>query len=142
MYSRKTKSRLMYSQTCIKRVRVGTIATTYCHIIMMYILHPKSFSPRPIFFSSSFQTIFSKPFSCSAPLSNDHEALPIQHSKTQEADGQVKQSSQRRSQLLLQHSNWDGEESMQDAVLRMLVDKYRPLRGETIRSAEEKLRYL
>lgn len=37
-------------------------------------------------------------------------------------------------------ANWDGEESMQDAVLRMLVDKYKPLRSGSIRSAEEKLR--
>jgi DnaJ family protein C protein 28 len=34
---------------------------------------------------------------------------------------------------------WTGEESMQDAVLRMLVDKYRPLRGEFV-SADERIR--
>lgn len=44
-----------------------------------------------------------------------------------------------------QHANWDGEERMQDAVLRMLVDKYKPLRrgngsGSTIESADEKLK--
>jgi DnaJ family protein C protein 28 len=39
-----------------------------------------------------------------------------------------------------QHPNWTGEESIKDAVLRMLVDKYKPLRGGIIRSAEEKLR--
>jgi hypothetical protein len=39
-----------------------------------------------------------------------------------------------------QHTNWDGEERMEDAVLRMLVDKYKPLRGGTIRTAEEKLK--
>ncbi|THV03359.1 hypothetical protein K435DRAFT_962521 [Dendrothele bispora CBS 962.96] len=43
--------------------------------------------------------------------------------------------------------NWDGDERMEDAVLRMLVDKYKPLRyggggtrGGGIRSAEEKLK--
>ncbi|KIP06161.1 hypothetical protein PHLGIDRAFT_30604 [Phlebiopsis gigantea 11061_1 CR5-6] len=36
--------------------------------------------------------------------------------------------------------NWTGEESIQDAVLRMLVDKYKPLRSGPIRSADEKLR--
>lgn len=36
--------------------------------------------------------------------------------------------------------NWTGDERVQDAVLRMLVDKYKPLRTGTIRSAEEKLR--
>jgi DnaJ family protein C protein 28 len=44
-----------------------------------------------------------------------------------------------------QHANWDGEERMQDAVLRMLVDKYKPLRrgngsGSGIESADEKLK--
>lgn len=39
-----------------------------------------------------------------------------------------------------QNENWTGEESMQDAVLRMLVDKYKPLRSGPIRSAEEKLK--
>ncbi|KAI5116046.1 hypothetical protein M0805_009360 [Coniferiporia weirii] len=33
---------------------------------------------------------------------------------------------------------WTGEESLRDSVLRMLVDKHRPLRGP-VRSAEEKL---
>ncbi|KAG5644082.1 hypothetical protein DXG03_009172 [Asterophora parasitica] len=28
-----------------------------------------------------------------------------------------------------EHENWDGEEKIQDAVLRMLVDKYKPLRS-------------
>jgi DnaJ family protein C protein 28 len=36
--------------------------------------------------------------------------------------------------------NWTGDERVEDAVLRMLVDKYRPLRTGSIRSAEEKLR--
>ncbi|KAA1466671.1 hypothetical protein DENSPDRAFT_767700 [Dentipellis sp. KUC8613] len=42
--------------------------------------------------------------------------------------------------LNVEHENWTGEESMQDAVLRMLVDKYKPLRGGTIQTAEQKLR--
>lgn len=48
--------------------------------------------------------------------------------------------SSRLSFLENQHANWDGEERMEDAVLRMLVDKYKPLRGGTIRTAEEKLK--
>ena len=36
--------------------------------------------------------------------------------------------------------NWTGDESVEDAVLRMLVDKYKPLRTGTIRTAEEKMR--
>ena len=40
----------------------------------------------------------------------------------------------------LEHPNWTGDESTEDAVLRMLVDKYKPLRTGTIRTAEEKMR--
>lgn len=50
------------------------------------------------------------------------------------------QRSSRLSFLENQHANWDGEERMEDAVLRMLVDKYKPLRGGTIRTAEETLK--
>ncbi|KAI9467303.1 hypothetical protein BJY52DRAFT_1220028 [Lactarius psammicola] len=39
-----------------------------------------------------------------------------------------------------EHPNWTGEESMEDAVLRMLVDKYKPLRTGMVQSAEEKMR--
>lgn len=39
-----------------------------------------------------------------------------------------------------EYENWTGEESMEDAVLRMLVDKYKPLRTGAVRTAEEKLR--
>ncbi|KZT06443.1 uncharacterized protein LAESUDRAFT_653321 [Laetiporus sulphureus 93-53] len=39
-----------------------------------------------------------------------------------------------------QNENWTGEESIQDAVLRMLVDKYKPLRSGPIRTADEKLK--
>src|SRR6266702_741608 len=38
-----------------------------------------------------------------------------------------------------EHPNWTGEESMEDAVLRMLVDKYKPLRTGTVQTAEEKM---
>ncbi|KAJ8507161.1 hypothetical protein ONZ45_g10437 [Pleurotus djamor] len=36
--------------------------------------------------------------------------------------------------------NWTGDEPMEHAVLRMLVDKYKPLRTGTIQSAEERLK--
>lgn len=38
------------------------------------------------------------------------------------------------------HENWSGEESVQDTVLRMLVDKYKPLRTGIVRTADEKLK--
>ncbi|KAL1747274.1 hypothetical protein HDZ31DRAFT_32346 [Schizophyllum fasciatum] len=49
----------------------------------------------------------------------------------------------RRSKLPFlenRHENWTGEERIEDAVLRMLVDKYKPVRGGTVRSADEKLK--
>ncbi|KAK0443877.1 uncharacterized protein EV420DRAFT_1622809 [Desarmillaria tabescens] len=39
-----------------------------------------------------------------------------------------------------EHANWTGDESIQDAVLRMLVDKYKPLRSGTLQSADQKLK--
>jgi DnaJ homolog subfamily C member 28 len=48
----------------------------------------------------------------------------------------------RRSALPLPQDdapNWTGDERVEDTVLRMLVDKYKPLRGD-FRSADEKLR--
>ncbi|KAI0306891.1 hypothetical protein B0F90DRAFT_1807630 [Multifurca ochricompacta] len=38
-----------------------------------------------------------------------------------------------------EHPNWTGDESTEDAVLCMPVDKYKPLRTGTIYTAEEKL---
>lgn len=38
------------------------------------------------------------------------------------------------------NENWTGDERLRDAVLRMLVDAHRPLRGPSIRSADEKMR--
>lgn len=42
--------------------------------------------------------------------------------------------------LEAQNENWTGDERVQDAVLRMLVDKYKPLRSGAIQSADQKLR--
>lgn len=36
--------------------------------------------------------------------------------------------------------HWTGDEPLQHAVLRMLVDKYKPLRGGPVRSADDKLK--
>ncbi|KAH6908114.1 hypothetical protein BKA70DRAFT_1104057 [Coprinopsis sp. MPI-PUGE-AT-0042] len=38
------------------------------------------------------------------------------------------------------HENWTGDEDVKDAVLRMLVDKYKPLRSGEIQSADEKMK--
>src|ERR1700691_1610178 len=45
-----------------------------------------------------------------------------------------------RPTVLPNHPNWTGEESIEDTVLRMLVDKYKPLRTGTVQTAEEKMR--
>ncbi|TEB32171.1 hypothetical protein FA13DRAFT_1754584 [Coprinellus micaceus] len=42
--------------------------------------------------------------------------------------------------LQFKHPNWTGDESTEDAVLRMLVDKYKPLRSGTTQTAEERMR--
>ncbi|KAH9968156.1 hypothetical protein BC827DRAFT_1122268 [Russula dissimulans] len=39
-----------------------------------------------------------------------------------------------------EHPNWTGDERVEDVVLRMLVDKYKPLRTGALQTAEEKLR--
>ncbi|KAH7887496.1 hypothetical protein F5I97DRAFT_837424 [Phlebopus sp. FC_14] len=44
------------------------------------------------------------------------------------------------SSLEDQHRNWTGEESTEDAVLRMLVDKYRPLRSGPFKTADQQLK--
>ncbi|KAL5527868.1 hypothetical protein ACEPAG_6669 [Sanghuangporus baumii] len=83
--------------------------------------------------------------STSSPTGSDKlfaDALLEESSST--SSSPTNSNRNRTAQLLAQHTqqheNWSGEESMQDAVLRMLVDKYKPLRGPVIRSAEEKLR--
>ncbi len=44
------------------------------------------------------------------------------------------------SRLETEHENWTGDEPVEHAVLRMLVDKYKPLRGGPIRTADQKLK--
>ncbi|KAK0230220.1 hypothetical protein IW262DRAFT_1337023 [Armillaria fumosa] len=48
--------------------------------------------------------------------------------------------SPRLTALENEHANWTGDESVKDAVLRMLVDKYKPLRSGTLQSADQKLK--
>ncbi|EIW76181.1 hypothetical protein CONPUDRAFT_84848 [Coniophora puteana RWD-64-598 SS2] len=59
----------------------------------------------------------------------------------EEAEGSARNTKSPRLQLLENtHANWDGDEAPQDAVLRMLVDKHKPLRSGTVRSADARLR--
>ena len=59
----------------------------------------------------------------------------------QEEEQAIERREQTTNVLLARQpgQNWDGEEPIADAVLRMLVDKYKPLRSGTILSADEKL---
>ncbi|KAG6809576.1 hypothetical protein H0H92_015697 [Tricholoma furcatifolium] len=57
-----------------------------------------------------------------------------------EENSRPKQSS-RLTALENEHENWDGDERIEDTVLRMLVDKYKPLRTGSIQSAEQKLKF-
>jgi len=58
----------------------------------------------------------------------------------EEADSETARKSSHLTVLEQEHENWTGDESMKDAVLRMLVDKYKPLRTGAIQTAEEKLK--
>lgn len=57
-----------------------------------------------------------------------------------EGTSQGPSKSQKLNVLEQEHENWTGDENIKDAVLRMLVDKYKPLRGPTIVTAEQKLK--
>jgi len=46
---------------------------------------------------------------------------------------------ERLEQRLMEERNWTGDEQMEDTVLRMLVDKYKPLRG-SMQTSEIKLK--
>ena len=61
--------------------------------------------------------------------------------KEQEEKQEIERRGQTMNALLTSQGgrNWDGDEPIADAVLRMLVDKYKPLRSGTIATADEKL---
>ncbi|KAL0571428.1 hypothetical protein V5O48_010544 [Marasmius crinis-equi] len=59
----------------------------------------------------------------------------------EESSGEtIRQKSAHLAFLENRDENWTGDESIQDAVLRMLVDKYKPLRSGTIQTAEDKMK--
>lgn len=79
------------------------------------------------------------------PQAQDHRAssklfADAAKEESAELEEQVSKRPSKLTQLESQHENWDGEERIQDAVLRMLVDKYKPLRSGTIRTADEKMK--
>ncbi|KAF8305457.1 hypothetical protein DL93DRAFT_2063560 [Clavulina sp. PMI_390] len=68
--------------------------------------------------------------SSSSKLFADAEAE--EHEEARQAKSKGKQPEE--------YPNWDGEERIQDAVLRMLMDKYKPLRTGSIISSDEKIK--
>lgn len=78
--------------------------------------------------------------------SSEHGSYPDTKASSQLWADAVEEEETRNSTKLptstesAEYPNWTGDESVQDAVLRMLVDKYKPLRGGAIRTAEEKLK--
>ena len=58
----------------------------------------------------------------------------------EEDDDELKRTKERLEQRLLQDTNWTGEEKPQDTILRMLVDKHKPLRTGIMQSADEKIK--
>jgi DnaJ homolog subfamily C member 28 len=97
--------------------------------------------------STASRCLCSRPFSHCVPFLNSSptgSAKLFADAVQEEADERANES-QRKSRLSFlenQHANWDGEERVEDTVLRMLVDKYKPLRRGTIRTAEEKLKHM
>ncbi|KAJ8462937.1 hypothetical protein ONZ51_g10586 [Trametes cubensis] len=73
----------------------------------------------------------------------DHTASSklFEDAAREEAEEEVAaQRSSTLSMLESQQENWTGDEPIQHAVLRMLVDKYKPMRSGPIRTAEQKLK--
>ena len=85
----------------------------------------------------------SKAFSADSTQSASAKLFADARQEEAESEQHVQSTSTRHSQLPFlerQHENWTGDESIQDAVLRMLVDKYKPLRTGSIQSADQKLK--
>ncbi|KAJ6589086.1 hypothetical protein B0H19DRAFT_1102857 [Mycena capillaripes] len=90
--------------------------------------------------------LYRSQFSTSAVLRSEHGPLngpPVGSAKLfadaarEEAE---LESTAPRVQQRPEELNWTGDERIEDTVLRMLVDKYKPLRSGTIQTAEQKLR--
>ncbi|KIM36074.1 hypothetical protein M413DRAFT_78715 [Hebeloma cylindrosporum] len=76
----------------------------------------------------------------SSPPSQSASAKLFADAAKEEADPEPSRKSSRLTILEQEHENWTGDENIKDAVLRMLVDKYKPLRTGAIQTAEQKLK--
>lgn len=83
------------------------------------------------------------PFSsslCSQVLHEERQSKFFEDAAREEAEAASGSTSSLTRVVYEQHENWDGDERNQDTVLRMLVDKYKPLCTGSIQSAEQKLK--
>ncbi|KAF9534664.1 hypothetical protein CPB83DRAFT_780344 [Crepidotus variabilis] len=55
-------------------------------------------------------------------------------------ESSVPSTSSKLLSLIQQESNWTGDEKVEDTILRMLIDKHKPLRTGKVMSADEKLK--
>ena len=104
-------------------------------ILTSVLTHTRSLPlPRVLSLSSSLRR-----------QNHDNRASAKLFEDAKREEQEEKQAIERRQQttnaLLTRQAgrNWDGDEPIADAVLRMLVDKYKPLRSGTVLSADEKL---
>lgn len=88
-------------------------------------------------------SIVHRSYADNAPAQADQRASAKLFADAADEEAELAEKAARASKLealRTQHENWTGDESIQDAVLRMLVDKYKPLRSGPIRTADEKLK--
>lgn len=90
---------------------------------LLYLLHP---TPRQL-------------YSTQTPKASDKLFADAAREESEETSKRPIKSST-LSIIEQEHENWTGDERIQDAVLRMLVDKYKPLRGPSVITAEQKLK--
>lgn len=111
---------------------------------MLAIRTPSSY-PSSLFLRTSHSlTRAFRYYSQDAPQ-RDHRASAKLFQDAENEEAELAAQAARANRLaalesLSKNENWTGDEPIQDAVLRMLVDKYKPLRSGPIRSAEEKLK--
>lgn len=101
-----------------------------------------SFHPRQLYFQRTFSRTIQRPKddSNTSLTASDKLFADAAREEAEELEASTSRKSTRITFLENQHENWTGEERIEDAVLRMLVDKYKPLRSGTIMTAEQKLK--
>src|SRR5258708_2583611 len=101
--------------------------------------------PYPFCISKSFQVVRT---SSATPLSWTTRSHNVDHhassklfadAEHEERGGAAPTRTGIHPGTTLKHPSWTGDERVEDAVLRMLVDKYKPLRTRAIQTAEENM---